>query len=167
VVKRILFVAILSVAVAGCASTAPEPEPEAQTTRGGFGDEGGSTPPPREARPEPAPKAPPELETIYFEFDDSGLRPDAKATLRASAEDLKKSPNIRVEVQGHCDNRGTNEYNLALGNRRANSAKRYLIDLGIRASRIETVSFGEERPAVRGNNEVAWARNRRDNFVAR
>ncbi len=70
-------------------------------------------------------------------------------------------------LRGNCDNRGTNEYNLALGSRRANSARRYLIDLGINASRIDTVSFGEERPAVRGNNEVAWARNRRDNFVVR
>ena len=166
-VKRILFVAILSMAVAGCASPAPEPEPEPQTTRGGFGDEGAPKPPPRAARPEPAPPARVDLETIYFEFDDSSLRPDAKSALRASAETLKKSPNIRVEVQGNCDNRGTNEYNLALGSRRANSARRYLIDLGIRASRIDTGSFGEERPAVRGNNEVAWARNRRDNFVAR
>jgi peptidoglycan-associated lipoprotein len=167
VVMRILSVAILSVAIAGCASVGPEPEPEPQTTRGGFGDEGGQTPPPRAPRPEPAPQAPPELGTIYFEFDDSSLRPDAKASLRASAEALKKNPNIRVEVQGNCDNRGTNEYNLALGDRRANSARRYLVDLGIKASRIDTVSYGEERPAVRGNNEVAWARNRRDDFVVR
>ena len=90
-----------------------------------------------------------------------------KAALRASAGTLKQNPNIRIEVQGNCDERGSNEYNLALGNRRAESARRYLIDLGINSSRLSTVSYGEERPAVRGSNEVAWARNRRDEFVIR
>ncbi|MEE9281520.1 MAG: peptidoglycan-associated lipoprotein Pal [Myxococcota bacterium] len=165
--KRILGVAILSVAVAGCASRAPEPEPEPQPTRGEFGAEG-TTPTPRASRPAPTPPpAPVEFETVYFEFDDSSLRPDAKAALRASAEMLKQNPNVRIEIQGNCDNRGSNEYNLALGNRRAESAKRYLLDLGVNRSRVGTMSFGEERPAVRGNNEVAWARNRRDEFVIR
>ncbi len=167
-VKRLLGllgVAILSVAVAGCASRSPEPEPEPEPSRGGFGEEGG-TQPSRRATPAPA-RGSVELETIYFEFDDSGLRPDAKAELRAGAERLKQNPDVRIEVQGNCDTRGSAEYNLALGNRRAESAKRYLRDLGINASRISTVSYGEERPAVRGNNEVAWARNRRDDFVVR
>ena len=166
-VKRLLGVmgvVILSVAVAGCASRSPEPEPEPEPTRGGFGQEGESEPTRRATKPTPAAL---DLETIYFEFDVSSLRPDAKAALRASAEALKQSPDARIEVQGNCDNRGSNEYNLALGNRRAESARRYLRDLGVNASRITTVSFGEERPAVRGNNEVAWAKNRRDDFVIR
>ncbi len=166
-VKRLLGllgVAILSGAVAGCASRSPEPEPEPAPSRGGFGEEGGTEP--SRATPAPA-RGPVDLETIYFEFDQSGLRPDAKAELRASAERLKQNPDVRIEVQGNCDTRGSAEYNLALGNRRAESAKRYLGDLGVNASRISTVSFGEERPAVRGNNEVAWARNRRDDFVIR
>ncbi len=163
-VKRILGVAILSVAVASCATVGPEPEPEPEHSSG-FGSEGMEpTRPP--ARPAPAP-ARIDLETIYFEFDDSSLRPDSKAALRASADVLKKNPNVRIEVQGNCDERGSNEYNLALGNRRAESARRYLIDLGINSSRLSTVSFGEERPAVRGSNEMVWARNRRDEFVIR
>ena len=161
----VLGIAILSVAVVGCASRSPEPEPEPEPSRGGFGQEG-ETEPVRRATPAPG-AATAEFETIYFEFDVSTLRPDAKATLRASAEGLKQHPDTRVEVQGNCDNRGSNEYNLALGSRRAESARRYLRDLGINASRITTVSFGEERPAVRGNNEVAWAKNRRDDFVIR
>ena len=80
---------------------------------------------------------------------------------------LKQNPGVRIEVQGNCDSRGSTEYNLALGNRRAESARRYLRDLGVNSSRIGTVSYGEERPAVRGNNEVAWAKNRRDDFVIR
>lgn len=164
VVKRILGVAILSVAIASCASVGPEPEPEPEPSSG-FGSEGMEPTRPA-ARPAPAP-ARIDLETIYFEFDDSSLRPDSKAALRASAGTLKQNPNIRIEVQGNCDERGSNEYNLALGNRRAESARRYLIDLGINSSRLSTVSYGEERPAVRGSNEVAWARNRRDEFVIR
>ncbi len=167
-VKRllgVLGVAILSAAVVSCASRGPEPEPEPEPSRGGFGQEGESEPSRRATTREPA--AMHDFETIYFEFDNSGLRPDAKATLRASAEALKQQPDTRLEVQGNCDTRGSNEYNLALGSRRAESAKRYLRDLGVNASRITTVSFGEERPAVRGNNEVAWAKNRRDDFVIR
>ncbi len=168
-VKRllgVLGVAILSAAVVSCASRGPEPELEPEPSRGGFGQEGESEPSRRATTREDASRMR-DFETIYFEFDDSGLRPDAKATLRASAEGLKQHPDTRVEVQGNCDNRGSNEYNLALGSRRAESAKRYLRDLGVNASRITTVSFGEERPAVRGNNEVAWAKNRRDDFVIR
>ncbi len=168
-VKRllgVLGVAILSAAVVSCASRGPEPEPEPEPRRGDFGQEG-ETEPTRGATTREPGAAMHDFETIYFEFDDSGLRPDAKATLRASAGVLKQQPDTRVEVQGNADNRGSAEYNLALGSRRAESAKRYLSDLGINTSRITTVSFGEERPAVRGNNEVAWAKNRRDDFVIR
>ena len=167
-VKRLLGVmgvAILTVAVAGCASRSPEPEPEPEPSRG-FGEEGGTEPTRGSTTPTRS-QVSVDIETIYFEFDDSSLRPDAKATLRASAEMLKQNPGVRIEVQGNCDSRGSTEYNLALGNRRAESARRYLRDLGVNSSRIGTVSYGEERPAVRGNNEVAWAKNRRDDFVIR
>lgn len=105
------------------------------------------------------------LNSIYFDFDDSTLRSDAKSQLREAAKALRDQSKLRIEVQGHCDERGAEEYNLALGQRRAQSAKRYLVDLGIRSSRIETKTFGETLPAVRGHDESAWARNRRDEFV--
>ena len=80
---------------------------------------------------------------------------------------MKGQSSSRIEIQGHCDERGSNEYNLALGTRRAESAKRYLVDLGIPGGRVSTVSYGEEQPAVRGHNELAWAKNRRDEFAVR
>lgn len=106
-----------------------------------------------------------DLRMIYFDFDDATLRPDAKEGLQHNAQMLRDSPDLMVEIQGHCDERGTEEYNLALGQRRAESAKRYLIDLGIRPSRLHTKSFGESSPAVMGHSESAWAKNRRDEFV--
>ncbi len=105
------------------------------------------------------------LDSIYFDFDDSTLRSDAKSQLREAAKAMRDQSLVRIEVQGHCDERGAEEYNLALGQRRAQSAKRYLTDLGIRDSRIKTKTFGETLPAVRGHDESAWARNRRDEFV--
>jgi peptidoglycan-associated lipoprotein len=107
------------------------------------------------------------LLTAYFDYDESALRADAKGALRQNAELLKQRANARVELQGNCDERGTDEYNMALGKRRADAAKRYLEDLGIAEGRITTVSFGEENPAVQGHNEAAWAKNRRVDFVLR
>ncbi len=105
--------------------------------------------------------------SIYFEFDRSVLQPQAKQDLNHNSEVLRERSNIRVEIQGNCDQRGTEEYNLALGMRRAEVAKRYLIDLGISPSRVAAISFGEENPAVRGHSESAWSRNRRDDFIVR
>lgn len=107
------------------------------------------------------------LKEIYFDFDKYDLRPDARATLKANAEWLKKNPGVRVEIEGHCDERGTTEYNLGLGARRANAAKDYLVSLGVPAARVSTTSYGEEAPACREHNEECWQRNRRDRFVAR
>jgi peptidoglycan-associated lipoprotein len=104
-------------------------------------------------------------ELIHFEFDKSRLLPEAKAILRVKAEWLKANPEARAIIEGHCDERGTNEYNLALGDRRAQSAKTYLVDLGIAAERLTCISYGEERPLDPGHNEAAWAKNRRDQFV--
>jgi peptidoglycan-associated lipoprotein len=104
-------------------------------------------------------------EDIYFEFDSIRLDPEAQEILRKKAAYMKSNPNVRVTIEGHCDNRGTNEYNLALGDRRAHSAKVFLIDLGINESRLKTVSYGEERPIDPNENEEAWARNRRAHFV--
>ncbi len=102
---------------------------------------------------------------IYFDFDKYNIRPDQKKRLIANAEFLKKNPQVIIRIEGNCDERGTNEYNMALGERRAMSAKKYLVDLGIDAGRIRTISYGEERPLNRGHDEYAWSQNRRDDFV--
>jgi peptidoglycan-associated lipoprotein len=104
------------------------------------------------------------LETIYFEYDADELRDEARSSLDAKIAILNANPGLRIRVAGHCDERGSDEYNIALGRRRAESAKRYMTDRGIDASRIETASFGRERPAVQGASEEAWSRNRRDEF---
>jgi peptidoglycan-associated lipoprotein len=104
-------------------------------------------------------------EDIYFEFDKSTLTPTAQDNLLRKAEWLRENPDATITIEGNCDDRGTNEYNLALGDRRAESAKAFLVDLGIDAARISTISYGEERPVDPRNNEEAWAKNRRDHFV--
>ena len=109
----------------------------------------------------------PSLVTVYFDYDDSALRPDAKDGLRQNAEFLRGNATAKAELQGNCDERGTEEYNLALGKRRAEAAKQYLTDLGIPAQRLSTVSFGEENPASPGQGESAWAKNRRVDFILR
>ncbi len=101
---------------------------------------------------------------IYFDFDRSELKPEAQLALKNKAMWLEKNPEYSVRIEGHCDERGTNEYNLALGERRANAAADFLTSLGISGDRIRTISYGEERPADPGHNETAWARNRRDEF---
>ncbi len=108
-----------------------------------------------------------EFRTIYFDFDDFGLKSRARQDLQHNATLLDKRSDARVEIQGNCDERGAEEYNLALGKKRAEAARRYLVDLGVKSSRITTISFGEENPVVRGRNESAWAKNRRDDFVLR
>lgn len=98
---------------------------------------------------------------VHFDFDKFDLKPEARATLDKQAAWLLKFPNTNFTIEGHCDERGTREYNLALGERRANAAKNYLVALGVGASRITTISYGKERPQVLGSNEEAWAQNRR------
>lgn len=105
------------------------------------------------------------LQTVYFDYDSDELRSDARATLDEKMRVLNANPGLRLRIEGHTDERGTDEYNLALGRRRADQAKRYLADRGIDAARIETMSFGRERPAVAGSSEEAWSQNRRGEFV--
>ncbi len=101
------------------------------------------------------------FQTIYFEFDKSQLTSSAQQRLKNNADYLKENPDITIVLEGHCDERGTEEYNIALGERRAHSAKKYLNALGVKTKRMETISYGETRPAVIGHNESAWAKNRR------
>lgn len=106
-----------------------------------------------------------ENEDIQFEFDSIRLTPLAQEILTKKADWLKANPNVTVTIEGHCDERGTNEYNLALGDGRALNAKKYLLDLGIEPTRMKTVSYGEERPIDPASTEEAWAKNRRVHFV--
>lgn len=118
------------------------------------------------ARPAaPAAPAASPVEDVFFDFDKSVLRDDAKATLNRNAAWLKANANARVSVEGHCDERGTNEYNLALGDRRAKAVKDFLVAAGIAANRLQTISYGEERPFVLGHDESAWRWNRRGHFL--
>ena len=98
---------------------------------------------------------------IYFAYDRSDISPEARAILTKQSDWLKKNGNVTVTVEGHCDERGTREYNLALGERRATAVKNVLVALGIPANRVSTISYGKERPAVVGSTEAAWAQNRR------
>jgi peptidoglycan-associated lipoprotein len=105
------------------------------------------------------------LQDAYFDYDQADLRDDARSALAANAEWLKKFSSIQFLIEGHCDERGTNEYNLALGDRRSNAAKDYLVSLGVDGSRIRTVSYGEERPFCSESAEDCWSKNRRAHFV--
>lgn len=161
--RSISVIALLTLALASGACSKKQP-PEI------------APPPPRAVAPAPAPSGPAGIvpgsqadfvqrmagrNVIYFDTDRSNIDDVDAAALRAQAEWLTQYPNKRATIEGHADERGTRDYNLALGERRANAAKNYLSSLGIAASRIDVVSYGEERPASVGSNEAAWAQNRR------
>jgi peptidoglycan-associated lipoprotein len=105
------------------------------------------------------------LQTIFFSLDSSNLNKTAKEILKKNADFLKSNLNVSVQIEGHCDERGGRQYNLALGERRAKAVKDYLNALGIKPLRIATISYGNERPLEEGTNESSWAKNRRANFV--
>ena len=105
------------------------------------------------------------VQDIHFAFDRYDITNDSKTTLKKVAENLSNNNKLKVIVEGHCDERGTNEYNLALGDKRANAAKEYLKTLGISSSMVETISYGEEKSACSESNEDCWSKNRRDHFV--
>jgi len=137
-----------ALAISGCRTT-PEPPP----------DTGGFTEPPPDA--EPPASAGLELQAVYFDYDSAVLRDDARVTLKKDGEMIRAASNTVVTLEGHCDERGSEEYNLALGERRAEAVRVYLVDLGIPTSRLRVVSFGEAKPAVMGHDESAWKWNRR------
>lgn len=135
--------------------------------------------PQEEAKPEVAPAPAPAKEEVkeqaaaavegpqpvYFDFDKSFIRDDAKPVMKANAEWLKAHPKAKIRIEGNCDERGTKEYNQALGQHRASSAKKYLADMGIAASRISLISYGKEKPICTESSETCWQKNRRDDFV--
>jgi len=122
-------------------------------------------PAPAPAAPPAPPPAPVPLKDVFFDYDKATVRDDQKAALTENASWLKANPGVKVLLEGHCDERGTAEYNLALGERRAKAVKDYLISAGIAADRVSTISYGEERPFVLGHDESAWKWNRRGHFV--
>jgi peptidoglycan-associated lipoprotein len=119
--------------------------------------------PPPEAPPPPAPGFP--HENVYFEYDKSTFIPEVREMLTENAEWLKANPDVSVIIEGHCDERGSNEYNIALGDRRAQSVKSFLVDMGIAVERLTPISYGEEKPVDTASTEEAWAKNRRAHFV--
>lgn len=160
------LLAALLVAV-GCASRkqvtttdveTPPPPPPAQ-------EESTQPPPPPTQQTEPESRA--TLTDAFFDFDEAALRADAKTALENNAKWMQSNSGSNVIVEGHCDERGSVEYNLALGERRAKSAKEFLVSYGIAANRITTISYGKERPFDPGHDENAWAQNRRAHFVAK
>ena len=155
-IRTLQLLSLGVLAALGCASTSTvvEATPAANATKA-----------PQEVRIQPA--SAPSLEPVYFDTDQAVLRADARASLEARAEAIRQHPELGViTIQGHCDERGSDEYNLALGERRAAAVKRYLVDLGVPASRLETVTYGESRPAVPGHGETAWRYNRRSDLAS-
>jgi len=159
--------AALALAAAGCAGK-ESPEPESARSGGSeFGsetlgeDEGIAG---RDASGTEAARRL-GLKAVYFDFDKAAIRSDMTDDLRSNYQVLRERPDVRVELQGNADERGSAEYNFALGERRARSVKQYLVQMGIDSDRMETVSFGEENPAVQGHNEEAWEKNRRVEFA--
>jgi peptidoglycan-associated lipoprotein len=143
--------------LAACAQT---PTNQGNTGGGGSGGGGSAT------TNAPAPGSKEEFaqvvgDRVFFDLDKSAIKPEGQTTLQRQADWLKKYANFTVTIEGHCDERGTREYNLALGERRADAVKKALVALGIPANRLKTISYGKERPAVLGSNEAAWAQNRR------
>ncbi len=163
-----LTIMALTLFAAGCAhkpllvSAAPPPPPPAPVAKAS------PAPPPPAPAPKPAP-APALTESsfadVYFDFDSYALRDDGKAALDKDAQLLREHPNADITIEGHCDERGTVEYNQALGEERANAARDYLLDAGVQAAQIKTVSYGKERPFCTEHNESCWQQNRRGHFV--
>ena len=172
-----LAAVLIAVAIAsGCAGRkATQPD-----------EEGTAVPPPSQSETRPVRPTPPtepqltpeqrrELEvqkmlatrTLYFEYDESEIRPEYLDIISAHAQNLVRNPDQRILLEGHCDERGSREYNIGLGERRAHAVRRAMLVQGVSASQIRTISYGEERPAVPGHNESAWARNRRVEIVYR
>ena len=105
------------------------------------------------------------VQDAYFDYDKADIRPDTRAALSKTADFLKSNPRFKATIEGHCDERGSTEYNLALGVRRANAVKEYIVSLGVSADRLSTVSFGKEKPFCMESNEACWQQNRRGHFV--
>jgi peptidoglycan-associated lipoprotein len=157
-VLAMILVPLVAMGAAGCKKKGPK---GVDATGGMSGTGEGLT-----GRAAQVQEAQNRLQTIYFEYDAFDLSSTAQETLRQDAKVIEQYPDVKIQVQGHCDERGSEEYNLALGDKRARSARDYLVNLGISPDRLTTISFGEERPVDPGHDDTAWAKNRRGEFVA-
>jgi peptidoglycan-associated lipoprotein len=148
------------------APVTPAPQPAPPPVAAAPAPAPAPAPPP--ARPEPADyRSIPELRDVFFDFDRYAIKPDAARTLDTNADWLRSNPTALVLIEGHCDERGTNAYNLALGERRAKAAQEYLVSRGIAADRIVIISYGEERSSCTERNETCWSKNRRAHFLTK
>jgi peptidoglycan-associated lipoprotein len=152
-----------ALALAGCSKKAPEelPPPPVTDTTDTTGQTNGQAQGPAPGTQAHFAQVMSGRDTIYFDLDRYNIDSADQAALQTQAQYMARFPNVRATIEGHCDERGTRDYNLALGERRANAAKNYLVSLGVSADRLSTVSYGKERPVALGSNEQAWARNRR------
>ncbi|MDF1526724.1 MAG: peptidoglycan-associated lipoprotein Pal [bacterium] len=187
ILVTLAVVLLFSFSLVDCAKKPAAPGPVEQMTQTQDREETPATPGKVEKYTPPAGEVPPpqepkavrpgttreaaafgvsDLVDVFFEFDSSDLTLEWRDRLADNASFLKAAPGIRIVIEGHCDERGTNEYNLGLGEQRANAVRNYLISLGVSASRIRTISYGEEKPFAVGHNESAWKQNRRAHFVA-
>ena len=169
--KVALVVLILSSGLIGCASKQPasQMDEQAQVSQAEMGQQAeakGVTDSPMRGEVVPSHDAVAGLERIYFDFDQFTLSAESRRVLGENAKYLNANSAAQIVIEGHCDERGSDEYNLALGESRALAAKSYLISLGISANRLSVISYGEEKPLVSGSNEDAWAQNRRAEFKA-
>jgi peptidoglycan-associated lipoprotein len=184
--KSVALILIVLALVSGVACRGKKTPPVARPTPPPPPPTESTAPPPSPPSPSQEPTIPPEprvdeadlnakdldtlnrespFQPVFFGFDSSDVDAQAQATLNSNAELLKKYPGWTITIEGHCDERGTAEYNLALGERRALAARNYLVSLGISADRLRTISYGKEFPFDPGHNEEAWAKNRRAHFV--
>ena len=160
-----LFAAL---ALVGCAKKSPAPPPAPPARQ-----EAPPTPPPTPPAPKPEETAPaPQVTSdsfspVFFDFDSYNLREDGRAALDKDAKTLRDNPSVQITIEGHCDERGTVEYNQALGEKRAMAARDYLVAAGIPTARLQIVSYGKERPFATGSDEASWQQNRRAHFTIR
>lgn len=168
-IKVALIVLLLVSGLVGCASTPPVQDEQSQVVQSDMsqqGDAKGVGEGSMKSETVPSHDHMAGMKKIYFDFDQFTLSAEARKTLGENAKYLQANGGVQVVVEGHCDERGSDEYNLALGESRALAAKNYLVSLGVNASRLSVISYGEEKPAVSGTGEDAWAQNRRAEFKA-
>ncbi|MBU6208120.1 MAG: peptidoglycan-associated lipoprotein Pal [Alphaproteobacteria bacterium] len=164
--KKLVLIAVAASALSLVACSKKPPKDLPPPPVGAPGANSSATvPPPMPQGPVPGSRddflAKVAADRVFFDTNRSDLDETARSTLDSQAKWLLQYPAVRITIEGHCDERGTREYNLALGERRANAAKNYLVAAGVNVARINTISYGKERPAVLGSNEAAWAKNRR------
>ena len=171
IVKLLMIVALVAILAAGCAPISEDVQGEGcETTDVSSGAAAEQVPSytddaTSEAAVAPAAATVAQMQPIYFDFDQHTLTAQARAILDGNAAYLQANPDANIVISGNCDERGSDEYNLALGERRAVAARDYLVSMGIAAERLSTISYGEEKPADSGHTEAAWALNRRAEFA--